>query len=226
MLRNLRYKVLALVAAFGLWGVSHSTSSVERGFDIPVVPGNVPEELVITGQSTDAVNIRVRGTNAALRRLSVAELEYPVDLNGARPGNTEREVELAVMNLPRGAQVVSRSPASLEFTLERKSTRAVKVRPDLDGEPAPGFVIGEVVVEPARVRIAGARSEVLRLSEVLTETLEVTGANASFERKVRALPGGLHVWLDGAELVTVRVEVLPEPPPEPEPKAKKGKGKT
>ncbi len=226
MLRNLRYKVLALVAAFGLWGVSHSTSSVERGFDIPVVPGNVPEELVITGQSTDAVNIRVRGTNAALRRLSVAELEYPVDLNGARPGNTEREVELAVMNLPRGAQVVSRSPASLEFTLERKSTRAVKVRPDLDGEPAPGFVIGEVVVEPARVRIAGARSEVLRLSEVLTETLDVTGANASFERKVRALPGGLHVWLDGAELVTVRVEVLPEPPPEPEPKAKKGKGKT
>jgi len=226
VLRNLRYKVLALVAAFGLWGVSHSTSSVERGFDIPVVPGNVPEELVITGQSTDAVNIRVRGTNAALRRLSVAELEYPVDLNGARPGNTEREVELAVMNLPRGAQVVSRSPASLEFTLERKSTRAVKVRPDLDGEPAPGFVIGEVVVEPARVRIAGARSEVLRLSEVLTETLDVTGANASFERKVRALPGGLHVWLDGAELVTVRVEVLPEPPPEPEPKAKKGKGKT
>jgi YbbR domain-containing protein len=225
MLRNLRYKVLALVAAFGLWGVSHSTSSVERGFDIPVVPGNVPEELVITGQSTDAVNIRVRGTNAALRRLSVAELEYPVDLNGARPGNTEREVELAVMNLPRGAQVVSRSPASLEFTLERKSTRAVKVRPDLDGEPAPGFVIGEVVVEPARVRIAGARSEVLRLSEVLTETLEVTGANASFERKVRALPGGLHVWLDGAEVVTVRVEVLPEPPPEPEPKAKKGKEK-
>jgi YbbR domain-containing protein len=221
VLRNLRYKVLALVAAFGLWGVSHSTSSVERGFDIPVVPANVPEDLVITGQSTDAVNIRVRGTNAALRRLSVAELEYPVDLAGARPGDTEREVELAVMNLPRGAQVVSRSPASLEFTLERKSTRAVKVRPDLDGEPAPGFVIGEVVVQPPRVRISGARSEVLRLSEVLTETIDVTGANASFERTVRALPGGLHVWLDGAEEVSVRIEIAPQPELEA-PKGKAG----
>ena len=222
MLRNLRYKVLALVAAFGLWGVSHSTSSVERGFDIPVVPANVPEELVITGQSTDAVNVRVRGTNAALRRLSVAELEYPVDLAGAKPGDTEREVELAAMNLPRGAQIVSRSPASLEFTLERKSTRAVKVRPDLDGEPAPGFAIGEVVVQPPRVRIAGARSEVLRLSEVLTETIDLTGANTPLERTVRALPGGLHVWLDGAEEVTVRIEVGPQPP---EPEAPKAGGK-
>jgi YbbR domain-containing protein len=225
VLRNLRYKVLALVAAFGLWGVSHSTSSVERGFDIPVVPANVPTELVITGRSTDAVNIRVRGTNAALRRLSVAELEYPVDLAGSRPGNTEREVELAAMTLPRGAQIVSRSPASLEVTLERKSTRAVKVRPDLDGEPAPGFVIGEVAVVPPRVLIAGARSEVLRLSEVLTETIDLTGANAPLERRVRALPGGLHVWLEGVEEVLVRVQIAPEPVPEPEPEPPKRKGR-
>ena len=224
MFSNLRYKVVALLTALLLWGVSHTTSSVERGFDIPVVPGNVPEDLVITGQSTDAVNIRVRGTNAALRRLSVAELAYPVDLSGARAGTTEREVELAAMNLPRGAQIVSRSPASLEFSLERKSTRAVKVRADIDGEPAPGFTLGEVTIEPARLRISGARSEVLRLSEVLTETIDVAGADAPLERKVHATPGGLHVWLDGGNEVTVRIDVLPTPEPEPPAKAKR-KGK-
>jgi YbbR domain-containing protein len=225
MFSNLRYKVVALVAALLLWGVSHSTSSVERGFDIPVVPGNVPEDLVITGQSTDAVNIRVRATNAALRRLSVAELSYAVDLAGARAGTTEREVELAAVSLPRGAQIVSRSPASLEFTLERKSTRAVKVRADIDGDPAPGFVVDEVAIDPPRLRIAGARSEVLRLSEVLTETIDVTGANAPLERKVKAAPGGLHVWLDGPTEVTVRIEILPEPPPEPAAAKPKRKGK-
>jgi YbbR domain-containing protein len=227
MFSNLRYKVVALLAALLLWGVSHSTSSVERGFDIPVVPSNVPEDLVITGQSTDAVNIRVRATNAALRRLSVAELSYPVDLAGARAGTTEREVELAAVNLPRGAQVVSRSPARLEFTLERRSTRAVKVRPDIDGEPAPGFVLGEVTVEPPRLRISGARSEVLRLSEVLTETIDVTGANASLEKKVRATPGGLHVWMDGPSEVTVRIAIASAPEPAAEPGARpRAKGKT
>jgi YbbR domain-containing protein len=186
----------------------------------------VPEDLVITGQSTDALNIRVSATNAALRRLSVAELSYAVDLTGARAGTTVREVEPAALTLPRGAQIVSRSPASLEFTLERKSTRAVKVRADIDGEPAEGFVVDEVVIDPPRLRIAGARSEVLRLSEVLTETIDVTGANAPLERKVKAAPGGLHVWLDGPTEVTVRVAIVPEPVPEPAavvPPRRKGK---
>jgi len=225
MFSNLRYKVVALLAALLLWGVSHTTSSVERGFDVPIVPGKVPEDLVVTGQNTDVLNVRVSGTNAALRRLSVAELSYPVDLSGARAGTTVREVEATQMDLPRGAQIVSRSPASLEFTLERKSTRAVKVRADIDGEPAPGFALGEVSIEPTRLRISGARSEVLRLSEVLTETIDVAGAVAPLEKKVRATPGGLHVWLDGANEVTVRIDVAPIPEPELPGKTKrKGKG--
>jgi YbbR domain-containing protein len=226
MFSNLRYKLVALFAALLLWGVSHTTSSIERGFDIPVVPEHVPDDLVVTDGSSDAVNVRVRGARGALQRLAVAELDYPVDLTGARPGTTQHEVDLSRLDLPRGAQIVSRSPASLEFTLERKSTRSVKVRADIDGEPAPGFMLGEVVVEPARLRIAGARSEVLRLSEVLTETIDVADANAALEKKVRAIPGGLHVWLDGDEVVTVSIAIVPVPTTEaapPEPPARKGK---
>ena len=226
MLSTLRYKVVALLAALLLWGVSHTTSSIERGFDIPVLPEKVPDELVVTDGSSDAVNVRVRGARGALQRLAVAELGYSVDLTGARAGTTQHEVDLSRLDLPRGAQIVSRSPASLEFTLERKSTRAVKVRADLDGEPAPGFTLGEVVVEPARLRIAGARSEVLRLSEVLTETIDVAGADAALEKKVRAMSGGLHVWLDGDAMVTVRIAIVPIPevaPPPPERPVRKGK---
>jgi YbbR domain-containing protein len=226
MLSNLRYKLVALLAALLLWGVSHTTSSIERGFDIPVLPENVPDELVVTDGSSDAVNVRVRGARGALQRLAVAELGYSVDLTGARAGATQHEVDLSRLDLPRGAQIVSRSPASLEFTLESKSTRAVRVRADIDGEPAAGFVLGEVIVEPARLRIAGARSEVLRLSEVLTETIDVAGANASLEKTVRVMPGGLHVWLDGDEEVSVRIPIDPIPelaPPPPERPARKGK---
>jgi YbbR domain-containing protein len=223
MFSNLRYKVVALLAALLLWGVSHTTSSIERGFDIPVVPENVPDDLVVTDRSSDAVNVRVRGTRAALQRLTLEDWDYTVDLTGARAGATQHEVDLSRLDLPRGAQIVSRSPASLEFTLERKSTRAVKVRADIDGEPAPGFAVGEVEVEPARVRIAGARSEVLRLSELLTETIDVAGANAAIERTVRVAPGGLHVWLEGSDRVTVRIPIAAIPEPAPEPAPRKGK---
>ena len=185
MFSNLRYKVVALLTALLLWGVSHSTSSIERGFDIPVVPRTSRRSWSVTDRSSDTVNVRVRGTPAALRRLvGGASSSIPSTSTGARPGR-QHEVDVTGLQLPRGAQIVSRSPASLEFRLERKSTRRVKVRADIDGEPAAGFEMGEVCVDPPRLRIAGARSEVLRLSEVLTETIDVAGANAPLEKKVR-----------------------------------------
>ncbi len=216
---DLRYAALALFASLLLWGFSHSTASQERGFDIPVVPERLPDDLIVVARSSDAVNIRVRGSRAALRRVQVADLEYTVDLTGARPGVTAREVDPTAFDLGLGAEIVSRSPTTLEFTLEPKITRRLKVRADLTGQPAPGFVVGEVSVEPRRVEVSGAKSEVLRLDEVLTETIDVTGAAQTFERITGITALGPHAWLEPGQQLRVRIEVLPEPPPEPEPQA-------
>ncbi len=208
--KNLGFKLLALIAAFLLWGVSHSTSSIERGFDLPVALEGVPDDLVVTQQTTDTVNVRVRGSRAALRRLSVGDLEYGVDLSGAQKGVTAHAVETQELELPRGLQVVSRSPAGIEFTLTQRGRKAVLLRPDLAGDPAPGFVIEGVELEPARIWITGARSEVLRLGEVMTETIDVSGADAPVERSVKPALVGRHIWLESDEPITVRVQVMPE----------------
>ncbi len=206
---NFGYKLLAAGVALLLWGVSHGTKPVERGFDVPTALQGVPESLVVTDQSTDAVNIRVKGSQAALRSLSVADIEYVVDLSGAKPGVTRHEVDAESVKLPRGAQIVSRSPSSIDFTLEPRGTKAVKVRADLAGEPAPGFVVAAVEVVPLRVRITGARREVLRLSEVVTETIDVAGADETLEREVRPLLAGPHVRFEDESPIKVRVEVVP-----------------
>ena len=206
---NFGYKLLAAGVALLLWGVSHGTKPVERGFDVPTALQGVPESLVVTDQSTDAVNIRVKGSQAALRSLSVADIEYVVDLSGAKPGVTRHEVDAESVKLPRGAQIVSRSPSSIDFTLEPRGTKAVKVRADLAGEPAPGFVVAAVEVVPLRVRITGARHEVLRLSEVVTETIDVAGADETLVREVRPLLVGPHVRFEDESPIKVRVEVVP-----------------
>lgn len=215
LFHNLRYKLIALSAALLLWGVSHSTSPVERGFDVPIAVHGLPEDLVVTGQTAETLNIRVRGSRAALRSLTVGDLEYPVNLSFARSGTAEVEVDASSLNLPRGAQIVSRSPSDIDFVLERRGTKWVRVRPDLEGEPAAGYALGEVVVEPQRVRITGARSEVLRLNEVLTETIDMTGAVAPVQRTVRPSLRGRHVWIEDGGEITVRVEVAPRPEEEP-----------
>jgi YbbR domain-containing protein len=220
--RNVRMGLLAVVIASILWGIAHGSSSVERGLDIPISFHDLPDDLVITGQSTDQVNIRVRGSRAALRNLSPAKLEYVVDVAGAKPGLAAYEIDVSRFDLPRGTNVVSRSPATLEVDFERRGRRAVRVRADIEGEPAAGFLMGDVGVDPPRVWLTGARSEVMRLNEVVTETIELAGAQQPIEREVRLSLGGGHVWMEEARPVRVRIAIEPVEGPSVEADRKAG----
>jgi len=218
---NLGYKLLAVAMALFLWVVARGTASVERGFDIPVVLQGTPEELVLVSLGADVVNVRVLGTRAALRNFDPEELEYAIDASSSKPGQASFEVDLSRFDLPRGTRIVSRSPSQIELAFERRIAKTLKVRPDLEGNPAEGYRIAEVSVDPPRVRITGARSEVLRLSEVATETIDVGGAVGTLEREVRVSAGPGHVWAESPRVVKVKIEVVavpaPEPPAPPEP---------
>jgi len=204
---------LALVIAIVLWGMAHSSSDEERSFDVPVVFESMPEDLVLTDQSTDVVNIRVRGSRVSLRNVSPAALDYPVGVSDTRPGPAIFEVDLSRLQeqLPRGARIVSRSPARLEARFERRGRKSVRIRAEITGEPAEGLRVAEVEVEPSRVWMVGARRSVLRLEEVATETIDISGIRGTQEREVRLQPGGENVWIEEARPVTVRIRVEPWP---------------
>ena len=208
---NLGYKLLAVVIAVFLWVVARGSSSVERGFDIPVVLQGVPDDLVVVDQGADVVNVRLLGTRSALRNFDPERLEYPLEISEAKPGQADFEVDLSRFDLPRGARVVSRSPSRIELALERRIAKTVKVKPDLEGTPAEGYRIAGIATDPPRVRITGARSEVLRLSEVSTETIDVAGATGPVEREVRVSAGPGHVWAESPRTVKVKVVVEAEP---------------
>jgi len=220
---ELRYLLLAILIALVLWGMAHGSSSIERGFDIPVVIHDLPERLVVTDLSADVVNIRVLGSRAALRDIDPSQIEYAIAVGDAQPGLAVYEVDLTPVEgrLPRNVRIVSRSPASLEVKLEGRSRKSVKVRPDLEGEPAVGFVLTSVEVDPPRVWLQGARSDVLRLSEVVTETIDVTGLDSPTEREVKLSLGAGRVWKEESAPVTVKLQIDPVPPPAPPPAARR-----
>jgi hypothetical protein len=49
----------------------------------------------------------------------------------------------------------------------------------------------------------------MRLTEVVTETIEVAGANAPIDREVRLSLGGGHVWMDENGPVRVKIPIEP-----------------
>jgi YbbR domain-containing protein len=219
---QIRYALLALAISAVLWGMTHGTSKIEKGFDIPVAFEGIPEDLVITEKSTQVINIRVLGPRAALREISPNNTEYVVNLEGAKPGKAVYLVEETTLELPDNARILSRSPATIELEFERWGRKSVRVVADLEGEPAEGFVFSEVEIDPPRVWLAGARSEVLRLSEVLTETVEVADASESIEREVRLSLGAGHVWVDEDKPVMLRIQIDPIQDPATEGEAADG----
>jgi YbbR domain-containing protein len=214
--KNLRYGILAVMISMILWVIAHGASEDERGFDIPIAFDDLPDNLVITDQNVDEINIRVRGSRAALRNLSPSKMEYVVNVSGAKRGRTVHEVDVSRLDVPRRVKIVSRSPAQIDVRFEPRGRKNVRVRADLEGEPSEGFVLGEVELDPPRVWLTGARSRVLRLSEVVTETIDLSGLEAPTEREVKLSLGGDHVWMEGEDPVKVRIGIEPLEPPEGE----------
>jgi len=211
--------ILALAIASFLWGIAHGSSSVERAFDIPVELHKLNDGLVVTDQSVDQVNVRVMGSRAALRNVSPDKLKYAIDVSGGKPGVAAYDVDVSRIELPRGSRFVSHSPSRVQVRFEKRGRKAVDVRADLEGEPASGFHLAGIRVEPPQVWLAGARSQVMRLDEVVTETINITGIRENEEREVRLFLGGGSVWMEDNKPVKVQVVVEADLVPEMDPDA-------
>jgi YbbR domain-containing protein len=206
--------LLALAIASFLWGIAHGSSSVERSFDIPVELHRLNDTLVVTDQSVDQVNVRVQGSRAALRNVTAEKLKYPVDVSGGKPGVAVYDVDVSRIELPRGARFVSHSPSRVQVRFEKRGRKAVAVRADLEGEPAAGFHLVGVDIEPPKVWLAGARSQVMRLEEVVTETINLVGIKQDEEREVRLYLGGGTVWMEENKPVKLQIRVEADLVPE------------
>ncbi|MDE0884701.1 MAG: CdaR family protein [Myxococcota bacterium] len=202
--------LLALAIAVFLWGIASGTSNAERGFDIPVVLDRLPENLVVTEQSIDDINVRVMGSRAVLRNVNPDNYKLEIDVSGAKPGVAVYDVDLSKIDLPRAARFVSHAPSRVQVRFEKRGRKAVRVRADLQGEPAAGFHFVSAAIEPPKVWLVGARSQVMRLDVVITENINLSGLNADYIAEARVNPGLGTVWMEDDRPVEVKIRIEPD----------------
>lgn len=203
--------VLALAISVFIWAVAQGTSSVQQSFEVEVELVGVEETLVVTEQSADSINVRLRGSRAALRNFSADQLKYRVDARGGKPGVAVYEVDVESIPHPTGTSFVGYAPSQLEVRFEKRGHKTVPVRAETEGTPAPGFHLAGVVLTPDEVALEGARSQVLRLKEVPTEKIDVSGLTADAEREVRLVLSGGTVWPEREEPIRALIRIEPDP---------------
>ena len=159
----------------------------------------------------EAVDVRVRGTADALGRITPGDLVAAVDLSAAQPGRRLFHLSPERVKAPFSVVVTQVTPSSLAIRFEPSATRIVPVVPAVEGEPAPGFIVGPILSDPSTVEIVGPESILRRVTEAITEPLWVGSARTDVRSSVIVGVADDGVRLKSARTAMVSVAIVPAP---------------
>ncbi len=183
--RHFGIKMVSVVLAVLLWLVVSGEEVVERSLRVSLELQQFPTGLELQNEPPSGVDVRVRGQASALAALSTADLVAVLDLEDAGPGRRLYHLTPEQVRTPYDVEVVQVAPSSISLVFERTLSRTVPVEPSIEGRPAPGYRLGEILSVPAEVEIVGPSSAVARAERALTETIDVEGATATVRHTVK-----------------------------------------
>lgn len=205
-------KIVSVALAVLLWMmVSSQRASVERGLRIPLELQNLPENLEMVDTPQESVDVRVRGTADALGRIAPGDLVATLDLSAAQPGRRLFHLSPERVKAPFAVVVTQVSPPSVAILFERSATRIVPVMPSIEGEPAPGFIVGKITAEPPTVEVVGPESVLRRVTEAITEPLWVGSAEDDVQASVLVGVADQGVRLKSTRTAVISVAIVPAP---------------
>jgi hypothetical protein len=119
--------------------------------------------LVISNISANTVSVRIRTTRRELVKLSSSNLDAVVDVSkfSAKSFYTQAvTIRYPVGSNAGSIDVVSTSPGSISFNLDKISTKPIEIRGRFTGTPADGFAARPIQFEPKTLTISGPESAV------------------------------------------------------------------
>jgi len=207
LIYNWHLKLISLILAVMLWMVVATETSSELGMEVPLEYRNIPAQLEITGDTTNTVQVRLRGSSNVIRDVSAKDVSTTIDLSKMRPG--EKIVPLSPQNVqaPFGAGVIRVNPSSVRFNLERTLTKTVPVVPTILGQPPDGFEIGSVAVNPSKVEVEGPESRISTLASIATVPIRLDRRQTHIEQAADLDVPDPQIRLRRPAPVAVRVEI-------------------
>ena len=167
---NTAVKILSIILAFILWLYIAGDTTGAPGFDLTrdFIRGVTVETYNLAGNleiadMVEEVDVAVQGPSERLVGLTPDDLEIYLDLGGLRGGEHQVKVR---GNAPYGVEIENIYPSQIQVTIDEIITRQMEVTPQLEGEPAEGYVISYVQVEPESILLEGASRILVNVEEL------------------------------------------------------------
>ncbi|HEX5781149.1 MAG TPA: CdaR family protein [Solirubrobacteraceae bacterium] len=214
-------RLLALGIALAIW--SSVSLDKRRKLSEKAVEASVsynrPRGMVIL-DPVQSVEVRVRGTERAIRQLNPDLVDVEVDLARADEGQVTVSLGPDDVLTPDGLEVVSVQPSSIRVELDREVTQRVPVEAVLVGEPADGATVEEPEVLPNQVLVTGPESLLARLPSLKTTPIRLDGRAATFEVPATVETPDPLIQIVPPSRVSVRVPMTPPAAPDAPPPAR------
>jgi len=208
--RHFWLKAVAVGIAALLWVAVGGEKVVERSLRAPLELQNLPEALEMVGDAPSTMDVRVRGSSTALGRLAPGDVMAVLDVSTAKAGRNLFHLAPDHVRVPFGVDVTYAGPTTVLLVFERQGVKTVPVEANVEGEPAPGYLVESVTVDPAQVDVIGPESALRDLRQATTEPIELKGSSAPVREKVTigVLNSAARLRAPQTATVTVAIEVI------------------
>jgi YbbR domain-containing protein len=185
---NYRTFLWALALAIAVWIAAVTGADPDEthtiSAPIPVEIVGQDPSLVISGDIPKEVNITLRAPRSIWARINSdpKTLKAVLDLSGLAVGR--HEVNLQIQINVRPVQIVSASPQTVSFGLEPLSSKSMSVDLSLTGEAAIGYQVGDPILDPLEVVVAGAESQVNKVTR-LRAAFNLNGIRENVDQNIK-----------------------------------------
>lgn len=208
-LENWPVKVVCFIMALFLYIFNQQSSMAKRTFntdiEIESESGFLPAEAY-----TKDVAINLRGKAEEINSLKDYDVKAYIDLSYvAEAGKYEFPVLLRLSEnvTSLNPMEIKVSPEKITLRVEEEAAGYATVNPLLKGNPAHGYYVKSITVNPEQVKIRGAKSHVQSFKSIQTETVVLNNAQTSFTKSVKPDNRRRNIIVDDNNVeVTVEIE--------------------
>ena len=184
-------KVLAIVISTVMWFMITNNENPVIDLTFYELPVNIVNESHITQMektydimSGEKIDVVVKGRTSAIAALEESDIIVTADFDKiSMTGNVPIDVTIQGQN-GKELEVIRKSSDYMKLSIEDYSFKEYKVSVDTIGEPAEGFVQGNIEVSPSVITVSGTKTQLSRIRKVaVTVVLDDLAGNTTLSLK-------------------------------------------
>jgi len=182
--KNFGKKTIAVVIAILLWIVANLEFDIEKTYNIPVKYTNLRPDLIIINNPPEEISYKIKGPRTELSTLISSTSVINIDLSQFTTGVSNIKVQSDSMNLPRGVDITSVSPAEITIDLDKLVSKKVDVEPVFEKLEKGYEIIGDLEYSPKTIEINGPKQMLSNINTIETKPISLEGEKSNFSIEV------------------------------------------